>query len=70
MNKYKVEFAVPTHARTLTDALEGADMLLGLSVAGAVTQDMVKSMAKDPLIFVLANPDPEIAPEDVYAVRG
>lgn len=69
MNKYKAEFAAATDARDLTEALVGADVLLGLSVAGAVTQDMVRSMARDPLIFVLANPTPEIMPEEVYAVR-
>ena len=69
MNEYKAPFAVPTEARTLGDALVGADVFIGLSVKGAMSQDMVKSMARDPLIFALANPDPEILPEDVYAVR-
>jgi malate dehydrogenase (oxaloacetate-decarboxylating)(NADP+) len=53
----------------LAEALEGADALFGLSVKGAVTKDMVKSMAKDPIIFAMANPDPEITPEDVFEVR-
>ena len=69
MNEFKMPFAVKTDRRTLADAMDGADVFLGLSVAGMVTQDMVKSMAKDPVIFALANPDPEITPEDVYAVR-
>jgi malate dehydrogenase (oxaloacetate-decarboxylating)(NADP+) len=69
MNPYKAEFAVETEARTLADAMVGADVILGLSAAGLVTQDMVKSMAGDPLVFVLANPDPEIMPEAVYEVR-
>src|SRR5574341_1306501 len=69
MNKYKEQFAADTKARTLADALQGADMMLGLSAAGVVTPDMVKTMARDPLIFALANPTPEIMPEEVYAVR-
>ncbi|MFW5748341.1 MAG: NADP-dependent malic enzyme [Chloroflexota bacterium] len=69
MNKYKAQFANDTDARTLEEALVGADMILGLSVAGAVTQDMVRRMADNPFIFVLANPTPEIMPEEVYAVR-
>jgi malate dehydrogenase (oxaloacetate-decarboxylating)(NADP+) len=69
MNEYKEPFAVPTEARDLTEALAGADVFIGLSVKGAMTQDMVRSMAKDPVIFALANPDPEILPEDVHAVR-
>ena len=69
MNKYKSEFAIPTNARTLHDALQGADVLVGLSVAGAVTQDMIKGMAKDPMLFVLANPTPEIMPELITEVR-
>ncbi len=69
MNKYKSEFAIPTNARTLYDALQGADVLVGLSVAGAVTQDMIMGMAKDPMLFVLANPTPEIMPELAHEVR-
>src|SRR5574341_381627 len=69
MNKYQEQFAADTKARTLADALQGADMMLGLSAAGVVTPDMVKTMARDPLIFALANPTPEIMPEEVYAVR-
>ena len=69
MNKYKESFAVDTKNRSLTDALEGADVFVGLSVAGAVTPDMIKKMAKDPIIFAMANPDPEIDPAKAKAVR-
>lgn len=69
MNKYKERFANGTKARTLKEAMAGADVFCGCSVAGAVTQDMVKAMAKDPIVFAMANPDPEIRPEDVLAVR-
>jgi malate dehydrogenase (oxaloacetate-decarboxylating)(NADP+) len=69
MNQWKSAFAAKTKARTLKDALKGADALFGLSAKGAVTQEMVKSMAPKPIIFAMANPDPEITPEDVYAVR-
>ena len=69
MNKYKSEFAIPTEARTLHDALQDADVLVGLSIAGSVTQDMIKGMAKDPMLFVLANPTPEIMPELALEVR-
>jgi malate dehydrogenase (oxaloacetate-decarboxylating)(NADP+) len=69
MNQWKSAYAAKTKARTLADALEGADALFGLSVKGAVTQDMVRSMAPKPIIFAMANPDPEITPEDVLAVR-
>ncbi|GGF33104.1 malic enzyme [Aliidongia dinghuensis] len=69
MNQWKSAHAVKTEARTLGEALEGADAFFGLSVKGAVTQDMVKKMAKQPIIFAMANPDPEITPEDVKAVR-
>ena len=69
MNQWKSAHAVETDARTLTEALEGADVLVGLSAKGAVTQDMVKRMAPNPLIFAMANPDPEITPEEVHAVR-
>lgn len=68
MNKYKEEFATDSPARTLAEALVGADMFIGLSVAGAVTQDMVKKMAKKPIIFAMANPEPEILPELVKEV--
>ena len=69
MNQWKSAHAVPTKDRTLADAMKGADVFFGLSVKGAVSQDMVKSMAKNPIIFAMANPDPEIRPEDVHAVR-
>ncbi|HRK69974.1 MAG TPA: NADP-dependent malic enzyme [Micropepsaceae bacterium] len=69
MNQWKSAHAVETKARTLAEALEGADVFLGLSVKGAVTQAMVKAMAPKPIIFACANPDPEITPEDVLAVR-
>ncbi len=69
LNKYKQEFVVETEARTLADAMVGADVFYGLSVADVLTQDMVKSMAKDPIIFAMANPDPEIKPELAKAVR-
>jgi len=69
MNQWKSAHAVETKARTLEEALKGADVFYGLSVAGALTQDMVKSMAAKPIIFAMANPDPEIKPEDVLAVR-
>ncbi len=69
MNQWKSAHAVDTDKRTLAEALEGADIFLGLSAKGAVTQEMVKSMAAKPIIFAMANPDPEITPEEVYAVR-
>ena len=70
MNAYKDEFANDTSSRTLADALKGADVFVGLSQAGLVSQEMVKSMADRPIIFAMANPDPEITPEDVMAVRS
>jgi malate dehydrogenase (oxaloacetate-decarboxylating)(NADP+) len=69
MNQWKSGFAVNTKARTLAEALTGADVFFGLSAKGAMTQDMVKSMADKPIIFAMANPDPEITVEDVAAVR-
>ncbi|MCH8811752.1 MAG: NADP-dependent malic enzyme [Gemmatimonadetes bacterium] len=69
MNEYKARFAVATDRRTLAEALEGADVLIGLSVKGLVTKEMVASMAERPIIFALANPDPEITPEEVAEVR-
>ncbi|KCZ45463.1 NADP-dependent malic enzyme [Hyphomonas pacifica] len=69
MDQFKSAFAIKTSKRTLAEACEGADCLLGLSAKGAVTKDMVKSMAKDPIIFAMANPDPEITPEDIKSVR-
>jgi malate dehydrogenase (oxaloacetate-decarboxylating)(NADP+) len=69
MNEYKEEWAVETEARTLEDAMEGADVFVGLSIAGMVNKDMVRSMADNPIIFGLANPVPEILPEEVAEVR-
>jgi malate dehydrogenase (oxaloacetate-decarboxylating)(NADP+) len=69
MDQFKSVHAVETKARTLADAMKGADVVMGLSVAGAITQEMVKSMAKKPIIFAMANPDPEITPEQVHEVR-
>ena len=69
MNQWKSAHAVPTPHRTLEDAVRGADVLMGMSVKGAFTKDMIKSMAPNPIIFAMANPDPEITPEDVLAVR-
>lgn len=69
LNQWKSAYQAKTEARTLADALKGADAFFGLSVKGAVTQDMVATMADRPIIFAMANPDPEITPEDVRAVR-
>src|SRR5438105_553924 len=70
MNQWKSGFAVKTKARTLTEALAGADVFFGLSAKGAMTQGMVKSMAAKPIIFAMANPDPEITVEEVAEVRS
>ncbi|MEQ8301362.1 MAG: NADP-dependent malic enzyme [Hyphomonas sp.] len=69
MDQFKSAFAVKTSKRTLTEAMVGVDCLLGLSAKGAVSKEMVKSMAKNPIIFAMANPDPEITPEDIKSVR-
>jgi malate dehydrogenase (oxaloacetate-decarboxylating)(NADP+) len=69
MNQWKSAHAAKTSTRTLAQALEGADAFFGLSVKGAVTRDMVKFMAAKPIIFAMANPDPEITPEEVAEVR-
>jgi len=69
MNLYKEKFAVDTKARTLEDAMIGADVFAGLSIKDAVTKKMVKSMADKPIIFAMANPDPEITYEDAKSVR-
>ena len=69
MNQWKSAHAVKTELRTLEEAMAGADVFLGVSVKGAVTQDMVKSMAENPVIFAMANPDPEITPEEAHEVR-
>jgi malate dehydrogenase (oxaloacetate-decarboxylating)(NADP+) len=63
LNKYKQRFAMDTEARTLADALRGADVFYGLSIANVMSPEMVKSMAQDPIVFAMANPDPEIKPE-------
>jgi malate dehydrogenase (oxaloacetate-decarboxylating)(NADP+) len=68
-NKYKQQFVRKTDLRTISDALKDADVFLGVAVKGLVTQDMVKTMAKDPIIFAMANPDPEITYPEVMAVR-
>ena len=70
MNQWKSAHAVDTDKRTLTDAIAGADVFIGTSVKGALTQAMVASMAANPIIFAMANPDPEITPEEVAEVRS
>ena len=70
MNQWKAAHAARTDARTLEEAMKGADVFLGLSVKGAVTREMVAAMADRPIIFAMANPDPEILPEEVKAVRS
>ena len=70
MNQWKSAHAAETKARTLAEAIEGADAFFGLSAKGAVDQPMVRSMADKPIIFAMANPDPEITPEEVRAVRS
>ncbi|MDP9128598.1 MAG: NADP-dependent malic enzyme, partial [Pseudomonadota bacterium] len=69
MNQWKSAHAVQTKLRTLEEAVKGADIVVGLSMRGAITPAMVKSMAKKPIIFAMANPDPEITPEEVHSVR-
>lgn len=69
MNSFKQEFAVETKARTLTDAMNGADVFIGLSAAGAVTPEMLMKMAKQPIVFAMANPDPEIDPISAKKAR-
>jgi len=70
MNPYKERFAIETDKRTLADAMEGADVFMGVSVANVVTKEMVKSMASDPIIFAMANPDPEITWDDAHEARS
>ncbi len=70
MNPFKAEFAAKTTARSLADAMVGADLFVGLSQAGVVSKEMVESMGDRPIIFAMANPDPEITPADVRAVRA
>lgn len=69
MNQWKSAHAAPTELRTLEDAMKGADVFLGVSAKGAVTQAMVSSMGDNPVIFAMANPDPEITPEEAHEVR-
>jgi len=69
MNEYKERLAAETEARTLEDAMVGADIFFGVSAKGALTPEMLKSMAKDPIVFAMANPDPEITPPEAKAVR-
>ncbi len=69
MNQWKSAHAVITDRRSLADAMDGADIFFGLSAKGALTEDMVRSMAPNPIIFAMANPDPEITPEEAHAVR-
>ncbi len=69
MDQFKSAFAVKTKKRTLADAFEGADVFMGLSAKGTVNKAMIKSMAKNPMIFPMANPDPEITPEEILEVR-
>ena len=69
MNQWKSAHAVETPLRTLAEAMEGADIFFGLSAKGALTSEMVKAMAPDPIIFAMANPDPEITPEDAQRAR-
>lgn len=69
MNQWKSAYAIETKDRTLLEAMTGADVFVGLSVKGCVSSEMVKAMAKNPIIFAMANPDPEITPEEVKAVR-
>jgi malate dehydrogenase (oxaloacetate-decarboxylating)(NADP+) len=70
MNQWKSAHAVETKARCLDDAMVGCDVFLGLSAKGALTDDMLRSMAANPIVFAMANPDPEILPDDAKAVRG
>jgi malate dehydrogenase (oxaloacetate-decarboxylating)(NADP+) len=70
MNQWKSAHAIETKARTLAEAIEGADVFFGLSAKGAVDQPMARSMADAPIIFAMANPDPEITPEEVRAIRS
>ena len=69
MDQWRSAHAVETDKRTLAEAMDGADVVLGLSVAGAISKDMIKSMAKNPIVFVMANPTPEILPEEIQEVR-
>ena len=70
LNKYKMDFVTDKEFASLGDAMKGADVFLGLSVGGVVKKEMVKGMAKDPIVFAMANPDPEISYEDATSVRN
>lgn len=70
MNQWKSGHATETKARSLADAMDGADVIFGLSAKGALTSEMIASMAKNPIIFAMANPDPEITPEEVASIRN
>src|SRR5512134_3843352 len=70
MNEYKARFAVDTRLRTIEDAVRGADVFVGVSAAGMLTPDMLKTMARDPIVFAMANPDPEIPYELAVATRS
>jgi malate dehydrogenase (oxaloacetate-decarboxylating)(NADP+) len=70
MNQWKAALAADTEARTLAEAIKGADVFIGLSAKGTLTKEMVATMAPSPIIFAMANPDPEISPEDVLSVRS
>ncbi len=70
LNKWKLKHAIKTQDRTLSDAIKGADVFLGLSSGGVLKKEMIKKMAKNPIIFACANPDPEISPEEVDKVRN
>jgi len=69
MNDWKEELAIETDRRTLADAVKDADVFIGVSGAGALKKDMVKTMARNPIIFAMANPNPEITPEEAHAAR-
>jgi malate dehydrogenase (oxaloacetate-decarboxylating)(NADP+) len=70
MNQWKAAHAAPTESRTLEDAMAGADVVFGLSAKGAFSAEMIRSMAPNPIIFAMANPDPEITPEEAAAIRS
>lgn len=70
LNSYKADFAINTSKRTLADAMEGADVFIGVSVANLLSEDMIRSMADKPIIFAMANPDPEILPPVAKAIRN
>ena len=70
MNQWKSAHAVDTEYRTLEEAAENSDVLMGLSIKGAFSEKIISSMAKDPIIFAMANPDPEITPEEVKKIRA